>query len=35
MADSLIEAKKRGVKKITLVRTDDGRIKAAVVDDGK
>ena len=33
MADSLIEAKKRGIERITLIQSDDGTIKAAVVKD--
>jgi len=31
MADSLIEAKRRGIKRITLVKSDDGSIKTTVV----
>ncbi len=33
MADSLIEAKKRGVKKVTLIQNEDGNIRATVVND--
>lgn len=33
MADSLIEAKKCGIEKITLIQSDDGTIKAEIVKD--
>lgn len=33
MADSLIEAKKRGIKRITLVQNEDGNIKTTIVKD--